>query len=77
MNNIAQLTLANGEICTDQRVIKESILKYYEDFLGTKRPRKGVFDNSEFQSITVPNEDCKSLCKKVTEKEVKKCIMEY
>lgn len=55
-NNIVQLTLANGEICTDQKVIKETILKNYEEFLGIERPKKDMFDNSEFQSMTVPNE---------------------
>lgn len=73
-NYISQLTLSNGEVCTDQTTIKEAILDHYQNFLGTEKARNGAFDNSEFQEKIVPDHVKFFLCRMVTEKEIKEAL---
>lgn len=73
-NYISQLTLSNGEVCTDQTTIKDAILDHYQNFLGTEKARNGAFDNSEFQEKIVPDHVKFFLCRMVTEKEIKEAL---
>lgn len=54
--------------------IKEAILEHYKKILGTERTRKSVFDNSGFQNMTIFDEAGNSLCKMVTDEEIKKAL---
>lgn len=73
-NSITQLILANGEVCTNQDIIRSEIMDYYKNFLGTGQNRNGIIDISEFQDMVVPSKAKDSLCSMVTETEIREAL---
>lgn len=70
-NQITQLTLSNGDICTDKFEIRDAILTYFKNFLSKAEARRAIFDGSGFLDKVINDEACDPLCKMPTEKEIK------
>lgn len=73
-NNINQLILSNGDICIDRNEIKDAIVAYFQDFLGTSKAREGCFDRSGFHEKIVVVGDGVLLCQMPTGKEIKEAL---
>lgn len=73
-NKIWQLTLVDGEVCTDQSKIKEAILDHLKKILGTARQITRIFNSNGFQDMGAPGSTYKALCKMAATKEIREAL---
>lgn len=73
-NHISQLTLSNGEICSDTPTLIKEILEHFRRFFGTSNVRVDCIDSSVFEKKILSNEARKLLCREVTGQEIREAL---